>query len=191
MAKIIEISRDNFGRLLAWLDPNEEIAARKYEMIRSSLIKVFYTRGCHLAEELADETIDRVVKKIHYLQESYEGDPKLYFYGTGKKVLQEYLRKPKIERLPDNLVQKQTHNIELEYYYECLSKCLQKLEPEQRELITEYYQLEKTAKIDLRKEIAQRLGMKYEQLRVYAFRVRKDLRKCILNCVKELSGETF
>jgi RNA polymerase sigma factor (sigma-70 family) len=191
MLKKTEISSENFEKLLSWLNKDREIAGQKYQTIRSSLIKIFYGRGCHLAEELSDETIDRVTRKIDYLTETYNGDPSLFFYAVAKKVFLEFLRKPKTEELPITIAEEKTHDEEMEHYYECLNTCLQKLPPDQRDLITKYYQMEKTAKIDLRKNLAKQSEMKYEQLRVYSFRIRKELRKCILSCVKKLSRETF
>ncbi len=50
--------------LLAWLDPDRDRAGAKYEAIRTRLIKVFVCRGCPEAEDLADETINRVASKL-------------------------------------------------------------------------------------------------------------------------------
>jgi RNA polymerase sigma factor (sigma-70 family) len=192
MTEKAEISSESFEKLLHWLDTDRERAGDKYQAIRARLIKIFINRGCHLAEELSDETIDRVAKKIEYLKETYRGDPSLYFYAVAKKVFLEFLRKPKAEDLPAGDIKQITNEAnEIEHYYECLDSCLQKLSQDQRELILKYYQMEKSAKIDLRKSLAKQSQMKYEQLRVYVFRIRKDLRKCILSCVGKLSGETF
>ena len=58
------LTKEAFDSLLSWLDPDREWAGEKYEVIRARLIKVFAYRGCHTPEELADETINRVAKKI-------------------------------------------------------------------------------------------------------------------------------
>jgi DNA-directed RNA polymerase specialized sigma24 family protein len=82
-----------FARLLAWLNSDRELAVVKYEGIRRSLIKVFTARGCSNADELANETVNRVVKRIETLEENYVGDPALYFYGVARHVYCEYLRR--------------------------------------------------------------------------------------------------
>lgn len=153
MTKKSHISEDEFDKLLGWLDADRDVAGKKYESIRLRLIKIFYARGCHSAEELADETIDRVTEKINTLLESYRGDPALYFYSVAKKILLEFMRKPKNKELSPALAHKETGNEGVEIHYECLDKCLQSLMPEQRKFIMDYYQGEKRAKINERKEI--------------------------------------
>jgi RNA polymerase sigma factor (sigma-70 family) len=180
-----EISQDSFESLLNWLDSDREQAGRKYESIRSRLIKIFYARGCHLAEELADETIDRVARKIETLLVSYEGDPALYFYAVAKKILLEYARRPKSEELPDAVAGEKSGGEDVEVYYECLEKCLETFMPVQRDFITRYYQEEKQAKLEQRKKIGQELGISSEVLRTRAFRIRKTLQKCVVSCVEE------
>ncbi|MEJ7862846.1 MAG: hypothetical protein WKF90_14540 [Pyrinomonadaceae bacterium] len=187
MIKNLTISQNNFEKLLKWLDTDRETAGQKYELIRLRLIKIFSGRGCHWANELADETIDRVTKKVDSLLESYEGDPALYFYAVAKKVYLEFSRKPKAEELPRVLAQKENTTEVLEVYSRCLDKCLQNLMPEQREFIIDYYQGEKQAKITHRKDIELKLGITNKVLRVRVFRVRKALQKCLLNCVQENS----
>lgn len=82
MYKTPEINPEEFEKLLLWLDRDRESAGRAYEQIRLRLIKIFYARKCSVAEELADETIDRVAKKAASLLESYKGEPALYFYAV-------------------------------------------------------------------------------------------------------------
>ena len=50
--------------MLAWLDSDRERAGQKYEEIRCGLIKIFVCQGCTDPEGLADETINRVIRKI-------------------------------------------------------------------------------------------------------------------------------
>jgi hypothetical protein len=51
-------------------------------------------------------------------------------------------------------------------------------------LILDYYAKEKQAKIDHRHELAQRLGISVETLRVRVFRVRASIEECIKNCLR-------
>ena len=81
-----------FDRLLAWLDPERERAAEKYEEIRRRLIKIFACRGCLAPEDAADRTINRVTGKLEELPETYQRDPILYFYAVAKRVHQEETR---------------------------------------------------------------------------------------------------
>src|SRR5215217_5023724 len=94
---------DNFDALLTWLDPDREKAARKYEDIRHSLISIFEWRGCCDAEELAAETITRVLNKVPTLVDGYVGDPALYFYGVAKRLAYEVSRQNQVKVEIENL----------------------------------------------------------------------------------------
>jgi DNA-directed RNA polymerase specialized sigma24 family protein len=184
MPKQTEINQDNFELLLEWLDSDREKAGHIYESIRQRLIKIFYARGFCAAEEMADETIDRVTGKIKKLSETYQGERALYFYAVAKKVFLEYSRKPRLQELPATLV-KETVEDESEVYYECLDKCLAKMPPDRRSLLVEYYQGEKQAKIEQRKLLRSRLGISSQALRVRLLRLREELQKCVLSCVQK------
>jgi DNA-directed RNA polymerase specialized sigma24 family protein len=184
MAKASTINQEEFEKFLNWLDADREIAARKYETIRLSLIKIFYARGCHLADELADESIDRVIRKCGELIETYEGDPARYCYGVAQKVFLEYTRKPKTEELPVTVSQPNSEVSETDTDYECLIECLAKLTPEQREMITGYYIGEKQTKVERRRRLERKLKITNKSLRVRVFRIRKILLECILNCTE-------
>ena len=60
------LTQEDFDRLLRWLDANLEAAGKEYEAIRQRLIKIFARRGCSEAEDLADETINRVTETGNY-----------------------------------------------------------------------------------------------------------------------------
>ena len=83
---------ENFEHLLEWLDPDRERAGARYEEIRRALIKIFAGRGCAEPEDLADETLRRVCRKVRTLAPTYVGDPACYFYGVAQNVHLESLR---------------------------------------------------------------------------------------------------
>lgn len=184
MAKGLIISQPGFEKFLSWLDKDREIAGQKYEDIRFRLIKIFQARGCFEAEELADESLDRLIKKSDVLMETYQGDPALYCYGIAQNVFLEFTRKPKTEELSDSISQKIDVE-ELQEDYECLNKCLKKLGLEERYIIRKYYEGEKRAKIELRKELEEELKITNQYLRVRVSRIRKILQKCIQNCMNQ------
>ncbi|HEY6804066.1 MAG TPA: hypothetical protein VI306_10840 [Pyrinomonadaceae bacterium] len=179
MKKNWVLSQEFFDALLAWLDPDRELAGKKYEDIRRRLIKIFASRGCYEAEDLADETINRVATKVEEVRSSYQGDPAIYFYGVGNRVYQEYLRKkpetqPPLIAVDAALLEKQSR---------CLESCLDKLSQENRTLVLQYYWYEKTAKIDGRKRLAKELGIASSALRLRAHRIRAQLLKCVERCL--------
>lgn len=178
------VNQSDFDLLLDWLDKDPKSAAEKYESIRLRLTKIFYARGCHLADELTDETIERVTKKIPNIVDTYEGDPAIYFFAVGKNVFREWTRKPREEELPDKTIIKESNNKkEAELRDRCLTKCMDTISDKQSEFILEYYERDKEQKIKLRKKMADDLNITLEALRVRAFRIRKNLQKCVLGCV--------
>lgn len=167
--------------MLTWLDADPGRAGEKYEAIRRRLITIFLNRQCDEAEDLADETINRVAKKVSLLKESYRGDPARYFYGVAKKVLMEYRRK---HSRPMPSPPPVASRGELEPYLECLDECLEKLEPASRGLILRYYQEQNQSKISSHKEMGALLGLKAGALRARTHRIRVKLEKCVLECLE-------
>ncbi|HUS09451.1 MAG TPA: hypothetical protein VMZ30_03210 [Pyrinomonadaceae bacterium] len=174
------LTQDAFDALLAWLSPARDEAGRKYEDIRRRLIKIFACRGCGEPEDLADETINRVSVKLKEL-ESYSGEPALYFYGVANKIHLEYLRQRRVTMAA--AAPEPSSDIEKEY--ECLDRCMQQLTPKNRELVLQYYQHEKKAKIDNRQILAKQLGIALNALRIRAHRIRVSLQECVQTCLGE------
>lgn len=180
-----DLTQEAFAQFLAWLNPNPDRAGEKYEDIRRRLIKIFTCRGCHCAEDLADDTINRVIRKIPAIIETYEGDPALYFYGVAHNVYLEYVRKRPVKQSPAPEEEPSRPAEE----YECLEACMQNMQPRSRELLLEYYKEERRAKIDLRKRLALKLGIPLNALRIRACRIRKELQTCVSQCLQQRGAE--
>lgn len=188
MAKDREISQKDFEKLLNWLNSDRELAGIKYEAIRQRLVKVFTLRGCQIAEELADSTIDIVIEKMDSLTESYEGDPALYFYGVGKKVLSRFFKTPQLEVSSDpQFIQEDFEDENTIRKHDCLEKCLEKLTDEQRKLIIAYYQNDKREKINHRKLLASERGMTPDRLRINIHRIKNTIEKCVRQCTEDVN----
>jgi DNA-directed RNA polymerase specialized sigma24 family protein len=186
------VSREAFDQMLAWLDSDRERAGQKYEEIRCGLIKIFVCQGCIDPEGLADETIDRVIRKVPEIVPNYDGNPALYFSGVARYILLEYKNRMAQLRLlpfaPPKQIEEDDENIEREY--ECLDHCIERLTPANRELILEYYREEKQAMIENRKRLAERMRVTPNALRVRADRIRNNLQKCVANCLKQKGTNT-
>jgi RNA polymerase sigma factor (sigma-70 family) len=181
MKKNWVLSQEDFDALLDWLAPDRDQAGLKYEAIRRRLITIFTGRRCPIAEDLTDETINRVASKLAEVRDTYEGDPALYFYATANYIHQEYLRKKPPEPPPPNLDDPE----ELEERFRCLEDCLGQLTAENRELVVEYYQDDKSERIFRRKRLAERLGIAPNALRIRACRIRTSLEECLEKCLGE------
>ena len=177
--KLQELRQEDFDRLLNWLDPDKARAGQIYEQIRWRLIAILASRGCYSPEELADQTIDRVARRVADIQETYVGDKAIYFLGVMNNVHHEYLRRPPLPRLVER-----NDNVEVrEATYLCLDNCLDKLAPHARALIERYYAGSKRAKIDARKVLAGELEINSTTLRLRALRIREKLQTCIEQCL--------
>ena len=100
--KLHVLEQSEFDQLLSWLDPDPERAGLDYEKIRWRLVAILASRGCASAEELADETIDRVARRVIDIRDAYVGDKVVYFLGVMNNVHHEYLKRPMIPRLPEH-----------------------------------------------------------------------------------------
>jgi DNA-directed RNA polymerase specialized sigma24 family protein len=180
MKKERGLTQESFDRLLGWLDGDRERAGEKYQSTRLRLIAIFASRGCREAEDLADETINRVTLKLSEIIADYVGDPALYFYGVANKVYQEYLRESRrVIRLPPT----RERDEDEERVYECLESCMESLPTESRALIVEYYRGDKSAKIEHRKTLAAERGIALNALRIRAHRIRLALQACVEECL--------
>ena len=178
------LTQDSFDRLLAWLNADRSQAGEIYEEIRQRIIKVFVRRGCTVAEELADETIDRVSRKVAEIAPGYVGDPAAYFCGVAQNVFREHVR-PKPFALP---IPAPDPPEDREQRHQCLEQCLDDLDAESRELILDYYQYEKQAKIERRKKMAEQLGIGVSALRMRAHRIKADLKSCVGKHMAQAQG---
>lgn len=173
------LQQEDFERLLVWLDEDRERAGMAYERVRWRLTAIFASRGCRVPEELADETIDRVSRRVADIRETYVGDRILYFLGVANNIHHEYLRRPALSGSPPaNDVregEEQTH--------QCLEMCINNLTEKSQHLIRKYYAEDKQAKIDLRRRLADELGLSTNTLRVRALRIREELQSCIQKCL--------
>lgn len=189
MVKLWTPSQDDFERLLNWLDPaDRDRAGEKYEVIRQSLIRTFIWRGCHKPEELADETINRVMQKLPVVIGTYENDPALYFYGIGLNVLKECYREVAAYRSMNEPERLNSSNRSDDYeqrerVFACLDECLGKLNESNRDLVLHYYEVQGMAKVNFRRDLAQELGVATNALRVRVHRIRTQLQECVSACL--------
>lgn len=176
------ITQEAFDKLLSWLDADREQAGKRYEKIRRRLIEIFASRGCMEAEDLADETINRVARKSQDVVEGYVGDPAYYFYAVAKKILLEYWKVKPLPPVPPPPAP--VPEDERERELACLEQCLGHLPEKGRDLIVEYYSEAWRVKIDQRKELAERLGVAPNALRIRIHRIRATLKQCLEDCLR-------
>lgn len=174
-----------FDGFLATLDRDRDRAGEKYEYIRLKLLKYFQWCGSDVPDIDADETINRVTRRIYEGEDVYNLTG--YIHGIAKRVYVESLKRRKRKRALDEIqfTELSSKGVEAEIanYQECLERCLECLNDEDREVITEYYRYNKTEKIDRRKRLAARLGISLNTLRVKMHRQRMNLEACVDQCL--------
>jgi DNA-directed RNA polymerase specialized sigma24 family protein len=144
------------------------------------------SKGFSDAEDLADETINRVMKKLPEIRDTYVGEPVKYFHGVARFVVREVGRRKEIatDDVPVVSVEPEDHTDQ----YDCLVKCLRFLAPEKRELILDYYIYDGRDKIVQHQRMAGELGISEGALRGRAHHVRGNLEKCIQQCIDGLQA---
>ncbi|HET6975412.1 MAG TPA: hypothetical protein VFI24_03755 [Pyrinomonadaceae bacterium] len=165
---------------LAWLDPNRESAGEEYERLRFRLCTFFSQRHCSFADELADETINRVILKV--AEEQIE-NKFAYCYGVARNVYRESLRKERIHLDIDDVTIPVKAEAEQSFSSECLDKCLAKLSPESRNLLLDYFSEAKLKKIELHRRISESMKMTQTALRMKVMRHKQKLKICVQECM--------
>ncbi len=178
------ITPELFDTFLTWLDPDRSRAGGRYEDIRRKLIKIFTCRGCSCPEDLADETINRVIARVGDLSGAYQGDPARYFGGVARNVFHEYARKRPGPAVPPEPDRPESREQELD----CLDGCLGGIAEGSRTLILRYYEGEKASRIRNRNEMARELGTEPNALRIRAHRIRTALQQCVGDCLARAAG---
>jgi RNA polymerase sigma factor (sigma-70 family) len=184
------LSEDALARFLSCLDADPEKAGKKYEVIRRKLVKIFDWRGVRFPEECADETINRVVRKLEYGQTIR--DIPTYCQGVARFVMLEAFKKAdnrqvSLEELGGVSVAPALPEDENDQQ-KCFARCLSDLPDESRQLILQYYEDDRRGKIDNRQAIADRLGIPLNALRNRVQRIRDKLERCISGCLNRSSS---
>jgi DNA-directed RNA polymerase specialized sigma24 family protein len=179
------LTPEAFDKLLAVFDPDRDTAAKKYLAVRANLLRFFEWRGCPFPEDHADETFNRVARKVSEGEDirNVAG----YVMGVARLQVLEIIKSDSRQREALGEYQKSFNEVaeipESESRIDCLQKCLQQLSPDNRELIIQYYQGDKGEKIENRKRLGVRLGVAMNTLRMRAQRLREQLQGCVEECV--------
>jgi DNA-directed RNA polymerase specialized sigma24 family protein len=169
------------------LGPDRDKAGARYLEIHKNLERFFEWRGCPSPQDHADEAITRTAQRI--AQGDPISDPATYVIGVARfLVLEIHKEQEKAQRIAK--AQPDTHtpappSEDTEIRVECLRRCLDRLPGDNRELILLYYEGEKSAKINNRKRLTERLQVSVNTLRMRAMRIRERLMLCMEACVSQ------
>ena len=181
------LTQEEFDLLLSKLDPDRETAGEQYTLLWQKLLTYFQSRACVVAEELVDETLNRVAKKIAGGEELR--NLMAYSHGVAKMVWLEYLKKPGTNRgsfddVPPTPASG-ADEINRKERQACFYKCLREIPIGEARLFVEYLHHDDRSNIDVRKEMAERLGITQTALRIRIFRIKNKLSDCVKKCLGE------
>jgi DNA-directed RNA polymerase specialized sigma24 family protein len=190
------LGAEGLARVLEALDPDRDRAGEKYEVLRRKLIRFFEWRRGRFPEEMVDEVIDRVARRLAEGERIQTADAPRYFLGVARNVLREsWAQPPAPEELTDAVAEAaslardpvvEAETVErAEAWMACLERCLERLPVESRELVLLYHQDQKRTRIDRRRELARRLGIGPNALRIRVCRLRAALEACVRSCVAQ------
>ena len=161
-----------------------KMAAERFIWLRTKILRFFSWRGKSWADELTDEVLSRLARKVAEGAVTEAGDLPGYALGIARRVLSESLRwqsrrsrdlaalaylgeSPWPE--PESLEQALNH----------VEECLATLGAEEHDLLLSYYEGAGSERIQVRRRLAKRLGIPMNALRLRAFRIRRQLQKCL------------
>jgi DNA-directed RNA polymerase specialized sigma24 family protein len=187
------LNQSAWAGLLTWLDQGTETDGASYLEMRRRLTGYFDRKNCAAPDELADETLSRVARRLEEEGVIETETPARYCYIVARFVFLEHLRHT--ERTQEMAAESRRKEIaqpadeeseaETERRLRCLGSCAAKMESPNRELIIRYYVGSGGAKIANRRALAEELGVSMNALAIRACRIREKLAACVRQCLEE------
>ncbi|MEP6570375.1 MAG: hypothetical protein ABJC10_11440 [Acidobacteriota bacterium] len=185
----------SFHRLLNWLDAGVNSGGQSYLETRQRLLAYFDRRNCLTPDELADETLTRVSRRLEEEGITESDTPAKYCYIVARLVFLEDVRRTHKDNLLIDQLQRQPAGIASslsedgeseikEKMLNCLEKCSSLLEPQSRAIIARYYVGKERVKIENRRALAAALGITMNALSIRACRIRDKLEACVKECAR-------
>jgi DNA-directed RNA polymerase specialized sigma24 family protein len=185
------LTAETLSRLLAGFHDDRERAGEAYEALRRTLVKFFDWRGATHPDECADETLDRLARKLD--EGATIDDPWRFARGIARLVLLERWRRPEARTMRTDTAQLALLPAPLaaeppdaEPRSSCFERCLNELPEDGRQLILVYYAQSGRAKIEARKRLAESMRLTENALRSRAQRIRDRLERCTARCLERL-----
>jgi RNA polymerase sigma factor (sigma-70 family) len=175
------INQDQFAGLLLKLANEPLEAAARYEALRAKLIFYFRRKSLDFPEDLADEVLDRLARR---LAEGTEIDSLAAFaIGIARFVAQEQASRPfQLQVLEETFfdnIPADSHTESEEERFTGMEHCLNCMPAADVELLEAYYLGDGGSLIRARKSMAEALGISPEAVRQRVFFIRRRLRQCM------------
>ena len=172
------------------MDDGVESGGERYVEIRRRLVSYFRRKRCLSPDDLADETLTRVARKLEEQGEITDTTPARYCYIVARFVFLEYVRAAErrhkslddTRTAPDATAPGQLQEDDPaaeEALLDNLERCLQQLAPDDRALILDYYGGDSRDRIAQRRALAARLRLTPNAVTIRACRIRDKLEACV------------
>lgn len=176
-----------FQQFLAWLDDGIDSSGERYVDMRRRLVAYFARKRCAGAEDLADETLNRVARRLEEEGTIVDAPPARYCYIVARFVFLEALRHSAATDHSSRDVVAVQPVIESADApaLDCLDRCLAALPERDRALILDYYAVDSSTKAERRRVLASRLNLSANALTIRASRIRSRLEACVSGCLRD------
>lgn len=184
-----------FETLLRWLDGGSDSGGQKYLEMRERLAAYFDRKNCPAPDDLADETLSRVARRLDEEGQTDGADPPAkYCYIVARFVFMEHLRRARQETAQLDEAPRRSEERGLlapgsadeqelkEKMLDCLEQCVDQLPDASRDIIRRYYVGQERIKIENRRALAAELGITQNALSIRACRIRDKLEACVREC---------
>lgn len=172
------LGEEALERLLARLGPDRDMAAGEYRRLHRRLLVFFESHGSLEPGRDADETLDRLARKLragHAIR-----DVPAYLHGLARNVLRETWRRARREEGAREALQAMSPAPAPDArLWDSFDRCLAELGPERAELLVAYYSAARTSNRAWRSALAASRGLSLNALRIRVFRAREALRKSL------------
>jgi DNA-directed RNA polymerase specialized sigma24 family protein len=172
----------DLSTLVSWLDASGGVSGESYVAMHGRLASYFARKGCRAPEDLADDTLTRVARRLREEGAITGVVPAQYCYIVARFVFLEHLRSHEHDGvgLAGDVPAPPGRNEEgRDRLLATLDACLEQLDARDRTMILNYYSGERADRIAMRRELAAKLGLSPNAMSIRACRLRERLRKCV------------
>jgi DNA-directed RNA polymerase specialized sigma24 family protein len=183
-----------FRRFLEWLDEGTDSGGEKYLEMRRRLVSYFDRKNCLAPDDLADEALSRVARRLAEEGAITDTPPARYCYIVARFVFLEYQRRAKPAEMDLTALPGPPRDDTAEArrkLLDCLEHCMGGLDKDQQDLILEYYRGEGRIKIEHRRLMAAKRGLTLNAMSIRACRIRDRLEVCVRSCSAARSSDLF